>query len=483
MKKGDILELTIDRYAFEGKGLAKIDKSLIVPGVKQEGEKQNNYVVFADGSYPGDTVKTRLLKIKKSYAESKVVEVITPSSYRIPARCNYFGLCGGCKQQDLDYDVQLKFKQQQVEEIFQKMGGLKDFEIEPIIASEKVFFYRNKMEFSFSDKRWLRKEEIDDQKIIDRNFALGLHIPSIYDKVLDINECFLQSELSNNVLNFTRDFFKKRNTTIYSTKTHEGYLRNLVIKQSHHTDDLMVNLVTSSEDDELMVEYTTELLKVIPSVSTVINNINLKMASVATGDYEKVYYGSGFIFDSIGEYKFRISANSFFQTNSLQAEKLYNTALDFAELSGNEIVYDLYSGAGTITIFISGKAKEVYAFETIDPAIKDAEENASLNNINNVSFLKADLYKSFLPMVKKDNLPQPDVIVIDPPRSGMHPTTVQDVIELSPGKIVYVSCNPGTQVRDIKFLLEAGYVLQKIRPVDMFPHTYHIENVALLTKA
>jgi 23S rRNA (uracil1939-C5)-methyltransferase len=482
MKKGDIIELKIERYAFEGKGIARIDKSQIVPGAKKEEGKQSNYVVFADGSYPGDTVKAMLLKIKNSYAESKVVEVITPSSFRIPSKCRYFGLCGGCKQQDLDYEVQLKFKQQQVEEIFQKMGGFRDFEIEPIVPSEKVFYYRNKMEFSFADKRWLKKEELADEKIIDKNFALGLHIPNIYDKVLDIEECFLQSVTSNQIMNFTREFFKKRNTPIYSTKTHEGYLRNLVIKQSHHADDLMVNLVTSSENDELMKEFTKDLLKEIPSVTTVINNINQKMASVATGDYEKVFHGSGYIYDSIGEYKFRVSANSFFQTNSLQAEKLYAAALDFAKLSGDEIVYDLYSGAGTITIFISGKAKEIYAFETIETAIKDAEENAKLNNIKNVNFIKADLYKSFLPIVKEGKLPKPDVMIIDPPRSGMHPTTVQDVIELSPNKIVYVSCNPGTQVRDIKFLTDAGYTLKKVRPVDMFPHTYHIENVALLIR-
>jgi 23S rRNA (uracil1939-C5)-methyltransferase len=480
MKKGDIIELKIDRYAYEGKGIARVEKSLIVPGEKHDDQKPDNYVVFADGSYPGDTVKTRLLKIKKSYAESKVTEIIIPSEFRIKAKCRYFGLCGGCKQQDLDYDIQLKYKQQQVVETFQKMGGFRDFEIMPIIPSKKVFYYRNKMEFSFSDRRWLKKEELNDDNIIDKNFALGLHIPGIYDKALDIEECFLQSERSNSVLNFTRDFFKKKNTPIYSTKTHEGYLRNLVIKQSHHTDDLMVNLVTASENDERMNEYTAALLKEVPSVTTVINNINLKMAAVATGDYEKVYFGSGFIYDSIGNYKFRISANSFFQTNSLQAEKLYDTALDFAQLAGNEIVYDLYSGAGTITIFVSGKAKEVYAFETIEPAIQDAKENAEFNNITNVKFLKADLYKSFLPLVKSQNIPGPDTMIIDPPRSGMHPNTVTDVIQLSPKRIVYVSCNPATQVRDIKLLSEAGYVLKKIRPVDMFPHTYHIENVALL---
>jgi 23S rRNA (uracil1939-C5)-methyltransferase len=245
----------------------------------------------------------------------------------------------------------------------------------------------------------------------------------------------------------------------------------------------MVNLVTSEENDELVNKYCDELRKEIPQVTTVINNINKKFAAVAVGDYEKVIYGSGFIYDEIGKHKFRISANSFFQTNTLQAEKLYQTALDFAELKGNEIVYDLYSGAGTITIFISDKAKKVYAFEAVESAIADAKVNAELNNILNVKFFNADLYKSFLPIVDKYNIPKPDVMIIDPPRSGMHPTTVDDVIKLSPNKIVYVSCNPATQVRDIKLMVEAGFKLIKIKPVDMFPHTFHIENVALLVKS
>lgn len=338
------------------------------------------------------------------------------------------------------------------------------------------------MEFSFSEKRWLTKDEISKEGILDKDFSLGLHIPKIYDKVLDVDECFLQSEVSNKILNFTRDFFKKRNTSIYSTKTHTGFLRNLVIKQASLTNDLMVNLVTSEENDDLVIEYCDELRKKIPQVTTVINNINKKFAAVAVGDYEKVIYGSGFIYDEIGKHKFRISANSFFQTNTLQAEKLYQTALDFAELKGNEIVYDLYSGAGTITIFISDKAKKVYAFEAVESAMADAKVNADLNNILNVKFFAADLYKSFLPIVDKYNIPKPDVMIIDPPRSGMHSTTVDDVIKLSPNKIVYVSCNPATQVRDIKLMVEAGYKLIKIKPVDMFPHTFHIENIALLKK-
>lgn len=480
-KKGDIVELQIEKYAFEGKGIAKVSKNQLL-GLDDENGSEKNYVVFVQGSYPGDTVKARLLKIKNSYAEALAINIISPSKDRVKANCKFFGTCGGCKQQDLNYETQAQYKQKQVEEIFNKLGGFKELKVEPIIHSENVFHYRNKMEFSFSDIRWLTKAEIDKEETIDRDFALGLHIPRIFDKVLNIDECFLQSEICNKILNFTRDFFKTRKTSIYSTKTHTGFLRNLVIRQSFHTNDLMVNLVTSEENDELISEYSDKLRKDVPQITTVINNINKKFAAVAVGDYEKVIYGSGFIYDEIGKYKFRISANSFFQTNTLQAEKLYQTALDFAELTGNEIVYDLYSGAGTIAIFISDKAKQVYAFESVEPAIKDAHVNAELNKIENVEFFSADLYKSFLPIVEKNKIPKPDVMIIDPPRSGMHTNTVNDVITLLPKKIVYVSCNPTTQVRDIKLMVEAGYKLIKIRPVDMFPHTFHIENVALLIK-
>lgn len=484
MKKGDTIELNITDYAFEGKGIAKLNKEIIKPGSGEAEKKDDaeNYVVFVNGAYPDDKVKVRLLKIKGSYAVGKAVEVLNASGLRTEPKCKYFGTCGGCRQQDLKYDKQIYYKQKHVEEIFEHIGNLTGYDFKEIIPSENEFFYRNKMEFSFSDKRWLMKSEIGSDEITDRNFALGLHIPRIFDKVLDIDECFLQSELSNRILNFTRDFFKLRNISAYSTKTHTGFLRNLVIRQSKNTDDLMVNLVTSSEDDDLMNEYNTELRNAIPQVTTIINNINLKKASVAIGDYEKVYHGTGFIYDKIGNHKFRISANSFFQTNTLQAEKLYNTALDFAELKGNEIVYDLYAGAGAITIYVSEFAKEVHAFESVESSITDAKTNAELNNIKNVHFHKANLYKSFLPIVQEKKLPKPDVMIIDPPRSGMHKNTISDVIKLEPEKIVYVSCNPATQARDIRLMVDAGYKLLKMKPVDMFPHTYHIENVALLLK-
>ena len=488
IKKGDIVQLLIEKYAFEGEGIAKVSKSELL-GLMPGESNVKNYVVFVHGCYPGDMVKARLLKIKDSYAEAVATEIISTSNERIDARCKFFGICGGCKQQDLKYESQVKYKQQQVVEIFQKLGGFSNsaestegFAIEPIIPSDNIFYYRNKMEFSFGDRRWLTKSELLNEGKIDKDFALGLHIPKIFDKVLDVDECFLQSEPSNKILNLTRKFFADRKTTIYSTKTHKGFLRNLVIRQSHKLKDLMVNLVTSEENNELMRNYSDSLLAEIPEVTTIVNNVSKKKAAIAVGDHEKVFFGSGFIFDEIGKYKFRISANSFFQTNTLQAEKLYQTALNFAELTGNEIVYDLYSGAGTIAIFISSSARQVFAFESVESAIKDAKANAELNNISNVEFFNADLYKSFFPIVETNKLPNPDVIIIDPPRSGMHPATVNDVIKLSPQKIVYVSCNPATQVRDIKLMANAGYKLIKVRPVDMFPHTFHIENVALLSQ-
>lgn len=481
IKKGDIVQLQIEKYAFEGKGIAKVSKNELL-GLNEEDGNEKNYVVFVHGTYPGDFVKARLTKIKKSYAEAIIVEILSPSSDRVQAKCKYFGLCGGCKQQDLSYSKQLEYKQKQVEEIFNKLGGIKDFSIEPILPSDNVFFYRNKMEFSFSDKRWLTKQEISSNDKLSKDFALGLHIPKIYDKVLDIDECLLQSEISNQILNFTRKFFLGKNISVYSTKTHTGFLRNLVIRQSFYDNYLMVNLVTSDEDEILLKEFADNLVEKFPAVTTVVNNTTKKLSTVAVGEYEKVFYGSGFIYDKIGDYNFRISANSFFQTNTKQAEQLYQTTLDFAEFKGDEIVYDLYSGAGTIAIFISQKVRKVFAFESAQSAVEDAIVNSNLNNVLNVEFITADLYKSFLPLVKKNNLPKPHVVILDPPRSGMHKNTVDDVVALAPEKIVYVSCNPTTQVRDIKLMVDAGYKLIKIKSVDMFPQTYHIENVALLRK-
>jgi 23S rRNA (uracil1939-C5)-methyltransferase len=477
MKKGDLLELDITGYAFEGKGVAKIIKELHT----QNEENAKKFVVFVDGSYPGDKVIAEIRKVRSSYAEAKVKEILVKSSLRIKANCKYFGVCGGCKAQDLDYKQQTKFKEEQVKDIFERIGGFSDFVLEPIIDAEKIFYYRNKMEYSFADKRWLSEDEIGSMhEIPDKDFALGLHIPGLYDKVLDIDGCWLQSEVSNGILNFTRDFFKNQQILPYSAQKHTGFLRNLVIKQSFSKNDLMINLVVSDENERLLTLFSAELLARFPQVTTIIYNINKKLSQVAYGDYEIISHGNGFIYDLIGLWKFRISANSFFQTNTSQAEKLFSTALEFAEFKGDEIVYDLYSGAGTIPIFISKNVKQIYGFESVAPAIEDAKVNIELNDITNFEPQLIDLNKSFIPFIQEKNIPKPDVIIADPPRSGMNPKTVKDILELMPKKIVYISCNPSTQARDIKLLCEGGYKLIKLRPVDMFPHTYHIENVALL---
>lgn len=477
MQKGDLVRLKIEKYAFEGKGITRMESTNADQNVSSDG-----FIVFVKGAYPGDDVSARINKLKKSYAEAVAETIHTPSPYRIQPRCKYFGACGGCKQQDLNYEQQIIYKQQQVEDIFLHSGRLSGFITEDILPSEKTYYYRNKMEFSFSDLKWLTEDDLAGGGKSNRVFVLGLHVPKIFDKILDIEECFLQSELSSSIVNFTREFFKGRKTTIYNTKDHTGYLRNLVIRQSVHTNDLLVNLVTSEPNESLMKEYAAAITDRFPAVTTLVNNINQKKAAVALGDYEIVYHGSGFIYDKIGEYNFRISANSFFQTNALQAEKLYNTALEYADLKGNEIVYDLYSGAGTIAIFVSKYAKEAYGFESFEAAVFDARENLEINDIHNVRFFHSDLNKSFLPVILPTDIPGPDVVILDPPRSGMHKHTVSDLLKLKPAKIVYVSCDPGTQVRDIRLLVDEGYKLIKIRPVDMFPHTYHIENVALLTR-
>jgi len=472
LNKGDIIQIKVDKYAFEGKGIGKIEADNPLDNAEPD-----SFIVFVN-AYPGDTVSAKIKKLKKSYAEASVEEIITPSSKRVQPRCKYFGTCGGCKQQDLDYHQQTDYKQEQVEDIFKHDGGFSRFNIEKILPSENIFYYRNKMEFSFSELQWLTA--IDDKTVSNKGFFVGLHVPNNFEKILDIEECFLQSELSAHILNFSREFFIKRNISIYNTKIHSGYLRNLIVRQAQKTNDLMINLVTFEENESLMKEYVTAITNKFPEITTIINNISKKKASIAVGDYEIVYHGSGFIYDKIGNYKFRISANSFFQTNTIQAENLYNLALEYVDLKGDEIIYDLYSGAGTISIYVSEFAKEVYGFETVESSIYDAKANLELNKIENVSFVQADLYKTFLPFTNV--LPKPDVVILDPPRGGMHRITVKDVLLLQPKKIVYVSCNPSTQVRDTKIFVEGGYKLVKIRPVDMFPHTYHIENVALLVK-
>ena len=468
-RKGEELTLDISAAAFEGKAVGRID----------------GYVVFVEGGVPGDTVRATIVKSKKQFAEARIVEVLAPSPLRTAPRCPSFGTCGGCKWQHVDYPAQLQFKQQQVHDAFERIGGFHDPAVLPIIGADDIYFYRNKMEFSFADQEWLdsppRQIEIDNSQPA---VFLGLHVPQRYDKVLDLRECFLQSEQSTSILNFTREFARKSGLPAYSGRTDSGYWRFLVIRQSKRTSEVMANLVTFEDKPGIMENYAKELVAAVPGITTVVNTVNGRKAQIAYGEKETVYYGPGIIHERMAGYRFAISAGSFFQTNTAQAERLYETAGQFAELKSTDLVYDLYSGTGTIAMAVSPFVRQVIGIESVESAIRDAERNARENKITNCRFILGDL-KERLTDDKgwMASHPAPDVLIIDPPRSGMHPRVVEEVRELGASRIVYVSCNPATQARDCRILCENRYRLTKLQPVDMFPHTYHIEVVALLEAA
>jgi 23S rRNA (uracil1939-C5)-methyltransferase len=467
MDRGDEIIVKIDSLAFEGKSVAR-----------HEGK-----VIFVEGAVPGDMVKCEIKRSKKSYSDAKVTEIFEKSPLRVEPKCKYFGLCGGCKWQNLSYEAQLRFKHQNVVDAFERIGGLKGINVLPVIGSVREYFYRNKMELTFSRQRWLTTDEINKPEELKSEIGLGLHIPNRYEKVLDINECWLQSEVSSKIINSVREFSKTKNLTVYSTKTHDGYLRHVMMRTSDATGEIMVNVVTTHDKPEIMNEMSSFLVAQNPEITTVVNNITDRKSMVAFGEKEVVYYGTGYITEKLGNYSFHISANSFFQTNTKQAERLYSVVKEFAGLQGNEIVYDLYSGIGSIAIYLSDSASRIIGIELIGSAIDDAMRNAEFNGVKNCEFILGDLKdkltKDISWATKSSN---PDLVILDPPRSGLHPKVVEEIIKINPRRIVYVSCNPSTQARDAKMFVERRYVLEFCQPVDMFPHTFHIENVALLKK-
>jgi 23S rRNA (uracil1939-C5)-methyltransferase len=467
MIKGEEIELEIEGLSGEGKTIARRD----------------GMVFFVEHAIPGDTVRARLWKIKKKYCEARALEVLKPSPLRVDPKCKHFGVCGGCKWQDLSYEAQLDFKRQSVIDSFTRIGGFAEVEVKPVIGCDEPYYYRNKMEFTFSRKPWLTREDYNRDVVEDDGVALGLHVPQRFEKVLNLDECWLQSELSSAILRMVREAARELKLSVYSTISHEGYLRHLVIRDSKRTGEIMVNFVTTSDWPETMQHMTGLLMKNFPQITTIVNNITERKSMVAFGDSEKVYHGPGYITDTIGRFTFHISANSFFQTNTLQGEKLYEVAKTLAQSKPADVIYDLYSGTGTISIFVSDSAHQVVGIESVESSIADAGKNAEFNGITNCIFLQGDLKDR----LTKDNdwlntHPRPDIIITDPPRSGMHPKVVEHVVKLSPRRIVYVSCNPGTQARDVKLFSEGGYLLRFVQPVDMFPHTDHIEAVALLEK-
>ncbi len=467
MQRGDEIEVTADNLSGDGKAVGRIE----------------GMVCFLEHAVPGDLVRAVVWKVKKNYAEARTIEIVKPSPLRTYPDCKHFGVCGGCRWQNLSYEAQLRFKQQRVIDAFMHIGGFGNPDVASVIGCQSPYYYRNKMEFTFSNRRWLSESELHEAAEHPGDLYLGLHVPQRWDKVVDIQECRLQSDISNRILNSIRDMARELKWEAYSTDSHSGYLRHLVIRQSKRTGDLMVNVVTNNSNQPAMQRLTELLLSRFPEITTVVNNITTRRSMVALGEEEVVYHGDGIIRERLGNFVFTISANSFFQTNTEQAEKLYATAREFAELSDTDVVYDLYSGTGSIAIFLSDAVDRVIGIEMSPSAIADAEKNAAMNHVSNCTFLQGDL---------KDRLtrdsdwlthhPMPTVIVADPPRSGMHEKVVEKIVELSPGRVVYVSCNPSTQARDAKLLASGGYRLVKIQPVDMFPHTDHIEAVALFVR-
>lgn len=468
MKKGDEIVLDVLELNSEGKGVSKTEEG---------------FVIFTDKVLPGDTVRLQLKKKKSNYGEGRLIEVIHPSPHRITPPCIYFGTCGGCKIQNYEYDKQLDFKTEAVRNAFKRIGGFENLEIPTALASNDIFYYRNKMEFSFSDDRWLMPGE----EGTDKDFALGLHVPRFHSKIIDVKECFLQSEISNRILNFTRDFFKGRGISVYTTETHSGFLRFLIVRECKNTKDFMVSLITYDYNEELIDEYSEGLKKIAPEVTTFVNAISNKKAQVAFGDEEKIIFGKGYIEEELNKdngrkFKFKISPNSFFQTNTKQGERLYNIASKAGEFKKTDKVLDLYCGTGSISIFISDEVAEVKGVELVDDSIKNAFQNKELNNISNVDFELGDI-KDFLLSKDVQELHKYNKVILDPPRAGLHPKICEILAETDFEKIVYVSCNPVTQARDLQIICSQGkYKINTVQPVDMFPHTYHIENVVDLVK-
>ncbi|MBS1902744.1 MAG: 23S rRNA (uracil(1939)-C(5))-methyltransferase RlmD [Bacteroidetes bacterium] len=465
--RGDILELETASVAFEGKAVAR---------------REDGYVVFVEGALASEHVKAEVFKAKGQFAEARLKEILRPSPDRREAICKHFGTCGGCAILHMNYSAQLATKTAQVKDVFERIGKI---ESPPVLAaigaSEHEYHYRNKMEFSFSESRWLTDEEIAEGDVQDR-FALGLHIRGRYDRVLDNEVCHIAHPIIPKLLELTREFSRANDLRVYDPdNVPDGLLRFLVVRNSFHTSEMMVNFVTSRYDEAVMAKYAELLKKELPEVTTLVNNINGRRAQVAAGDSEHVIFGPGFITDHIGAPKYQISANSFFQTNTEQAETLYRIGEEFADLKADDIVWDLYCGAGTISLFVAPKVKHVLGVEVVEAAIADAHANAERNGISNVDFIAGDLRKVLLDPDILSSYHKPTAIIIDPPRSGMHPDVVQEVLELAPERISYISCNPATQARDIALMLEK-YELISLQPVDMFPQTWHIECVARLRR-
>ena len=457
--KGQTLEAEINDIAYGGKGLVRI----------------NGLAVFVDLAVPGDHVLIRVTRKRKNHAEARVLELLRASADRIQAPCVYSGFCGGCKWQFLEYDVQLKYKQQHVRESIEHIGKIKNVSVHPTLPSPLTFGYRNKMEFTCTDRRWLTPSEMQQDEI-EKDFGIGLHVPGTFFKVFDTKRCLLQPDLGNHLLDDVRRYILSSRRPAYGLRSHEGFWRFLMLRHSVAHDRWMVNIVTAQDDPQTVRPLAEALMQKYPQVSAVVQNVTSRKAGITTGEFERPLCGESILTEKIGSFDFAISANSFFQTNTPGAAKLYDTVKRYARLNGKETVVDLYSGTGTIPILLSEAAGEIIGFEMARSAVADAEQNCRINQIENCRFVTGDIRQTISSINR-----QPHVLVIDPPRAGMHKDVVKQVLALSADRIVYVSCNPSTLARDLSLLKEI-YRIAEIQPVDLFPHTYHIESVVRLEK-
>ncbi|WP_378187458.1 23S rRNA (uracil(1939)-C(5))-methyltransferase RlmD [Aquimarina sp. W85] len=436
-------------------------------------------VIFLNNAVPGDIIDIRTTKKRKAYYEGTATNLIKASSKRVAPICKHFGTCGGCKWQFMGYEHQLDYKQQEVINNLTRIGKVELPEVTPILGSAEQFFYRNKMEFSFSDSRWLSLEEIQNDATIEDRNALGFHIPGMWDKILDIDTCYLQEDPSNAIRNKVKDFASQNNLSFYNARNQTGLLRTLMIRTTS-TGEIMVLVQFFFDDAEkrnLLLDFIKTEFPEITSLQYVVNG----KGNDTIYDQDVIcYHGKDHITEEMEGLQFKINAKSFYQTNSLQAYELYKITRDFAQLTGEELVYDLYTGTGTIAQFIAKKAKRVVGVEAVPEAIEDAKENARNNKIENTEFYVGDMKKVFTKEFIATH-GQPEVVITDPPRDGMHKDVVQQLLNIAPSKIVYVSCNSATQARDLA-LLDEAYKVTKVQPVDMFPQTHHVENVVLLEK-
>ena len=459
-------KVTITDVAAEGKAVAKV----------------NELVIFVPYVVPGDVVDLQVKRKKNHYAEAVAVKFHEKSPLRTEPFCSHFGVCGGCKWQCLSYEEQLKYKQKQVFDNLTRIGKVELPEFRPILGSEKTRFYRNKLEFTFSNKRWLTEEEVKQDVKYDQMNAVGFHIPGAFDKVLAIDKCWLQDDISNQIRNAVRDYAYAHNFPFFDLRTQEGLLRNIMIRTSS-TGELMVVLQCKVTDDEgrrKMEEILQFMADSFPQITSLMYVINNK-CNDTIGDLDvEVFKGNDHIFEEMEGLRFKVGPKSFYQTNSEQAYNLYKVAREFAGLTGNELVYDLYTGTGTIANFVARQARKVVGIEYVPEAIKDAKVNSALNGIDNTLFYAGDM-KDILTNDFIAKHGRPDVIITDPPRAGMHNDVIDVILAAEPKRIVYVSCNPATQARDLQ-LLDGKYKVTAVQPVDMFPHTHHVENVVQLER-